>query len=206
MKNLIFLLLLFAVTVFQPCTGQEDYIEKGLKVISQDVLKAQMGFLASDWTEGREAGEKGEYIAGDYIASLLQLYGVKPGGDNVTSWGYNINSKRTYFQNFTLLKTEQGKEHILKIKSTDGLTVTAISLIYNTDFFFRAADRKIEIEAPVVFAGYGFKNEQLKYDDFSHLNVKGKFILKIAGVPEFARKKLTSSEISSSVRDTVGKI
>jgi len=40
MKKLIFLLLLFAVTAFQPCIGQEDYIEKGLKAISLDVLKA----------------------------------------------------------------------------------------------------------------------------------------------------------------------
>jgi hypothetical protein len=202
MKKYIILLVLFAVMVFQPCTGQENYVEKGLKAISQDVLKAQMGFLASDWTEGREAGEKGEYIAGDYIASMLQLYEVKPGGDYTTSWGYNNNSKRTYFQNFNLLKTEQGDEHVMKVKSTDGITVKAISLTYNTDFFFRAADREVEIEAPVVFAGYGFRNERLKYDDFSNLNVKGKFILKISGVPEFARERLSSSELLASARDT----
>ena len=202
MKKFRIFLLLFVVMVFQPCSGQENYIAKGLKAISQDVLKAQMGFLASDWTEGREAGEKGEYIAGDYIASMLQLYGVKPGGDYIRTWGYNINSQRTYFQHFTLLKTEQGDKHVMKVKSTDGLTVKTISLTYNTDFFFRAADREVEIEAPVVFAGYGFKNESLKYNDFANLDVKGKFIFKISGVPEFAGKKLTSSELSASARDT----
>ena len=202
MKKLILVMLLLPFIAFQPCIGQEDYIEKGMKAISADVLKAQMGFLASDWTEGREAGEKGEYIAGDYIASMLQLYGVKPGGDLESTWGYFMKSEKTYFQDFTLLKTEQGDNHVLKIKSTDGLTVKSTSLSYNTDFILRASGRGIEIEAPVVFAGYGFKNEQLNYDDFSNLNVKGKFVLKISGAPGFAREKLTSSELSASARDT----
>ena len=53
--------------------GQENPVEKGIKSITQDVIKAQTGFLASDWTEGRAAGEKGERLASDYIASMLQL-------------------------------------------------------------------------------------------------------------------------------------
>jgi len=202
MKKFRIFLLLFAVMVFQPCSGQENYVEKGLKAISRDVLKAQMGFLASDWTEGRETGEKGEYIAGDYIASMLQLYGVKPGGDNINTWGYNMRSEKTYFQKFTLLKTVQGDEHQMKIISSDGSSASTVNLIFNTDFFFRSSNRQTELEAPVVFVGYGFKNETLKYDDFSNINVKGKFILRISGVPEFARKRLSTSDLSASMRDT----
>ena len=56
-------------------------VSEALNNINQSVLKAQLGFLASDWTEGRETGKRGEYLAAEYIASLLQLYGVKPGGD-----------------------------------------------------------------------------------------------------------------------------
>ena len=64
-------------------TGQisDESFTRSMNNINQSVLKAQLGFLASDWTEGREAGKKGEYLAADYIASILQLYGVKPGGD-----------------------------------------------------------------------------------------------------------------------------
>lgn len=186
--------------IFLPCSGQDDSTLKGLNAISQDVLRAQMGFLASDWTEGREAGTRGEYLAGEYIASLLQLYGVKPGGDIIRR-GYLSAPETTYFQNFTLLKTVQGDKHELEIITTDGSSVRTVNLAYNTDFFFRSTGRQAEIEAPVVFVGYGFKNSSLNYDDYKDIDVKGKFILKISGVPEFARNKLTSSDISTSMRD-----
>ena len=202
MKNYIILITTVTALIFQPCFGQDDYIEKGLKAISQDVLKAQMGFLASDWTEGRKAGEKGEYIAGDYIASMLQLFGVEPGGDYIRRRGYYSSPERTYFQNFTLLKTVQGNNHEMKIISDDGASLRTVNLTFNTDFFFRSSGRQTELEAPVVFVGYGFKNETLRYDDFSNINVRGKFILKISGVPEFAREKLSPSDLSASMRET----
>ena len=40
-------------------------IEKGLQAITLNTLQSQLGFLASDWTEGRMAGERGEYKAAD---------------------------------------------------------------------------------------------------------------------------------------------
>lgn len=52
--------------------------QKGLATINQESAKAQVGFLASDELEGREAGWKSGRIAGNYIASLLQQMGMKP--------------------------------------------------------------------------------------------------------------------------------
>ena len=150
--------------------GQETPVEKGLKTISADVIKAQTGFLASDWTEGRGAGERGEYMAGDYIASMLQLYGVSPGGDYPRARGFFSTTpatQRTYFQNFTLLKTISGDEQVLKVKSADGATIRTISFEKNIDFMIRTSGQNVEIEAPVVFTGYGFKNDRLKYNDFT---------------------------------------
>ena len=51
--------------------------QKGLATINQESAKAQVGFLASDELEGREAGWKSGRIAGNYIASLLQQMGMK---------------------------------------------------------------------------------------------------------------------------------
>ncbi len=201
MKKLLILLFLSSFLLLDPCKGQEDPIEKGMNVINQDILKAQLGFLASDWMEGREAGSRGEYMAGDYIASMLQLYGVEPGGNYIRRRGYFSSPERTYFQNFILLKTVQGTGHELKIKSVDGPSVKTVNMTYNTDFTFRSYNRQTEIEAPVVFVGYGFRNEKLKYNDFNNLNLKGRFVLKISGLPDFAREKLTSAEVSASARD-----
>lgn len=188
-----------------PCSGQETAPEKGLKAINADAIKAQTAFLASDWMEGREAGEKGEYMASDYIASLLQLYGVKPGGDNTRpSGGMQVQRGMwdRYFQNFTLLKTIPGVEQTLRLIIQDGPAIRNVSFERNIDFYIRPGNKSIETEAPVVFAGYGFKSDKTGHNDFSGIDLRGKFILKISGVPRSAREKLTPEELTASVRQT----
>jgi hypothetical protein len=204
MKNILFLTIAIYITTISFNYGQLAPVEKGLQAINQDAIKAQLGFLASDWTEGRMAGEKGELISSDYIAGILQLYGVKPGGDKyeVQYQGKNISGNvRSYFQNFIIQKTVAGDEQILKLKSSDGITVKTTNFTFNFDFTLKPSDPDIEIEAPVVFVGYGFVSSKMKYNDFSKSDLKGKFILKIAGIPKFIRESLSPSEIESAARE-----
>ncbi len=204
MKRHLFSILNFCFIVTSINYGQVSPVEKGLQGITADVIKAQLGFLASDWTEGRMAGEKGESLSADYIASMLQLYGVKPGGDQLMTRSQTKNLTgidRSYFQNFVLLKTMAGEEQIFKVRSIDGKTMKSVNLTYNVDFIIRPSDPGIEIEAPVVFAGYGFINNKLKYNDLSKLDLKGKFILKIAGVPRFISELPDQESILSSERE-----
>ena len=127
----IFVLSIFFTAVYVSVSAQIDPIEKGLKAINEDVIKAQLGFLASDWTEGRGVGERGEYLAGDYIASMLQLYGVKPFGDMVNS---GTMRSRSYFQNFVLLKTARGEEKTLHQRTIEGKNVQYLSFSDSVDF------------------------------------------------------------------------
>jgi hypothetical protein len=176
----------------------------GMQSINADVLKAQLGFLSSDITEGREAGEKGEYIASEYIVSMLQLYGIKPGGDYIysrSSADATQEPSRSYFQNFSLLKVTAGSDQVMKVISRTGSELKTTLFAYQIDFTINPTYPAVEIEAPVLFVGYGFKNEKLKYNDFNSLNIKGKFIFKISGIPGFVKGKLTADEISASVMD-----
>ncbi len=205
MKKLTFLIYSFIIISFSICSGQSTPQEKGLHAINKNVLQAQLGFLASDWMEGRMAGEKGESISADYIAAMLQLYGVKPGGDlartvNLTT--DNFPAVRSFFQNFIVLKTSPGKEHELRVKSIDGATTETMNFNFNVDFVISPPYQVVEKEAPVVFAGYGFKNEKLKFNDLANLDMKGKFILKISGTPSFANQKLTQSELYDAQRES----
>jgi len=52
-------------------------------------------FLSSDWMEGREPGKRGNYMAADYIASMMQMNGLDPIGDF-------DSSQRSYLQNFEI--------------------------------------------------------------------------------------------------------
>ncbi len=185
--------------------GYESATGQGLKAINEQVLKAQLGFLASDWTEGRRTGEKGEFIASDYIASMLQVYGIKPYGDYPQARGYSNFQKdleRTYFQNFSLLKTLPGDDQSFRIITRDGSGEKITEYTNNVDYIIRSPHQSTEIEASVIFAGYGFRSSKLNYDDFKGLDLKGRIILRIAGTPALAKELLTPAEISASVRET----
>jgi hypothetical protein len=195
MKRLFPIFILSSTVLLS--SGQPAPEQKGLQAITRDVLEAQMGFLASDWMEGREAGEKGGFISSGYIASVLELNGVKPAGDYITQGSSaSGQAERSFFQNFTIFRKEPGPEQVLKIKTLDGNMLKTASFRLNVDYSIRTPGTDLEIDAPVVFAGYGYKNDKLKYNDLSNIDVKGKFILRIAGVPLFARKNLSTSDFN----------
>jgi hypothetical protein len=201
--KLIFSAILFFILTISLTYSQITPAEKGMEAITTDAIKAQLGFLSSDWTEGRMAGEKGEFLSADYIASILQLYGVKPGGDLYragTAGNSPKTADRTYFQNFTLLKNIAGAEQVLKIRTVEGSAMRTFSFTYGIDYSIRQSS-SLEVEAPVVFAGYGFKSDKLKFNDFSKLDIKGKYILRVSGVPEFARQQLSANELNTAERD-----
>lgn len=76
--------------------------EKGLALINRESAEALVGFLASDELKGREAGTEEGRIAGNYIASLLQQWGVSPLFDS-------------YFQPFEAYRVERQKQGRLQV-------------------------------------------------------------------------------------------
>jgi len=198
------LILSLLVPLALPGQEQDAGFIKALNNITPGVLKSQLGFLSSDYMEGRKAGEKGERISSEYIAGQLQLYGVAPGGDsagmNEADDPLTVNG-RTYFQNFSLIRTLPGEKMEMTLVTREGETTIKTLLDNNIDFSLRYPGRSVEIEAPVVFAGYGFHSEKLNYNDFDKLDVKGKFVVRISGSPGFAKDKLTPSELVTASRE-----
>lgn len=76
--------------------------EKGLALINRESAEAFISFLASDELKGREAGTEEGRIAGNYIASLLQQWGVSPLFDS-------------YFQPFEAYRVERQKQGRLQV-------------------------------------------------------------------------------------------
>lgn len=184
--------------------SQQAPAEKGMQAITTDAVRAQLGFLASNWTEGREAGEKGEYIAGDYIASMLQLYGVKPAGDvNRSARGQSVAAgERSYFQNFVLIRTVPGKEQKMKLSRQENGSEKSIEFAYNVDFYSRSFGQSVEIDAPVVFAGYGLVSNKLNYNDIARIDLKGKFVLRISGTPKNVLQSLSVADFTELSRES----
>lgn len=176
------------LTLFLSCNlYSQEPVDKGLNMITRDALQAQLGFLASDWTEGRETGERGAFLAADYIASMLKLYGVKPAGDIVNAYNPASRSyerKRTYFQSFALQQNLPYSSQSLEIVNKNQGKVHKLSFEPGTDFNIAPSYPGLEIESEVVFVGYGYRNEDTGYDDFKNTDIEGKIILRLTGVPE----------------------
>ncbi|RLD37252.1 MAG: hypothetical protein DRI83_04215 [Bacteroidetes bacterium] len=187
MKKLLFSLTILLIGCSISAQTDSTGYEKGLEAITHAAVKGQLDFLASDWTEGRGTGMRGEFIASDYIASIFSIYGLEPGGDtkwHYPSWEDRRNGAapyqyRTYFQEITMLKYKLGKDQSFRLRS-DG---REISFAYLTDFSVRAVSIACEAESELIFVGYGYVNEDEKYDDYKGLDVKGKIIVRLSGYP-----------------------
>lgn len=185
--------IIFTWSLFMCLTltyAQSD-VEKGLAAINKDVLRGQLDFLASDWMEGRGTAERGAYMAADYIASMFRVYGLKPGG--AEEWIYpsraeRMNGKKpyqekTFFQNLALVEYTEGEEQVLSIIEKSKTGEQAYHLGYETDFKVSVSSHGIECSAPVVFVGYGLVDEEKGYNDFKGIDIEGKVIVRLAGVP-----------------------
>lgn len=188
-KTLLIITVLFAGFAALAQTVKE----KGLEAITMDAIKGQLGFLASDWMEGRAVGTRGEYMSADYIASMFQVYGVKPFGDeempsfsgrNRRQVVFQVGPRpKTYFQSFSLIQYEPGEKQSLSVISVAPGSENAVDFNYGTDFSVRTGTVGQSAKAPVVFAGYGYENTEKGYSDLAKLNLKGKVLLLLNGFP-----------------------
>ena len=155
--------------------------ETGLNSIKAGDLEAQLSIIASDYTEGRETASLGYDLAARYAESLFKMWGIKPAGDAVRVFRRG-QSRNSYFQSVPFLRTISVKESHLKVmkKSKDSRIVDVFE--YRTDY---SASNRISIEAEtgVVFLGYGVSSEEDKFDEMKGVDLKGKVVLIIQGIP-----------------------
>lgn len=185
------ILALLCLSVGGSLTAQEEK-EAGLKAIDHEVVRAQMDILAADWMEGRATGTKGEVMAGDYIASMFRLYGIEPYGDlHMPPPGRRgrpapengLFPARSYFQNIPLVEYSPGEEQQFSVVTISGGGESSADFAYLTDFSVRPGNVGLTVNAPVVFAGYGFADAKGGYDDYRKLDVNGKVVVMLAGFP-----------------------
>lgn len=190
-KFFYFTILSSLITFPNILTAQSSAKEKGLESITMDAIKGPLEFLASDWTEGRETGEPGSFMAADYIQSMFKVYGIKPAGDDFIKWptraersaGKKPQTLKSFFQDFNLIKFKAGKNQVFQLKRKDGANKYTQSFEYRTDFSFGSTEISQSFDAEVVFAGYGYKDEPNNYNDYKNIDVEGKIILILSGFP-----------------------
>ncbi|MCK5822252.1 MAG: M20/M25/M40 family metallo-hydrolase [Bacteroidales bacterium] len=188
------LLLISAVLFLGLSTIQAQKSAKdiGFEAVNMATIQGQLEFLASDWTQGRETGTDGAYMAADYIASMFKVWGLSPGGDmeqRRMSRSFRRGGpppaapKRTYFQYFNLVETYPGETQEFSVVTKNEEGFQSIDFNYKTDFTISGGSTGMAGEVPVVFVGYGLKDDDKGYDDFKGLDLKGKIVVKLSGFP-----------------------
>jgi len=141
--------------------------------ISPEKISAHVRFLSDDLLEGRGPGLRGAEIAAQYIATQFMLSGLKPAGDN-----------GTYFQKVPLMAV-----HTIEDQTTFSFEPKnggSISLKYGEDYVTKdeTGAATADIDAPIVFVGYGIDAPEYKWNDYKDVDVKGKVLLVIVNEPQ----------------------
>ena len=135
-------------------------------------FRAHVAFLADDLLEGRDTGSRGHEIAARYVAAQFEAYGLRPGGD-VGSW----------FQSVTLQKTERGTQRgTVTVSGPAGMRRWPNGGDVIVGLNPQAGH--IDLDAPVVFVGYGIENDRLGLNDYQGLDVKGRIVVALSGFPK----------------------
>lgn len=140
--------------------------------IDAEKIRATVKYLSDDALQGRGTGQPGGDKAADWIAAQLKSYGVLPAGDkgtyfqNIEFYGVTTNPKQTQFA----FVPSSGEP--ITLKFADDYVVTD-----------QTHSEKSEIDAPIVWVGYGIKASEYNWDDYKGVDLKGKVLLMLVNEP-----------------------
>jgi Zn-dependent M28 family amino/carboxypeptidase len=155
--------------------------------VAQHRIRADVGHLADDRMQGREAGTRGYRLASAYVAERMRQIGLEPAGDD-GSW----------FQAVPLLRAVREREGARLAIVRRGTTV---ELEFGDDFLPALnynADRHL-LEAPAVFVGQAVHAPELDHDDLAGLDLAGRIAVAFSGAP--SRFEPTRRAFHSSSRE-----
>ncbi len=147
--------------------------------INAQAIRAHADFLGSDLLEGRATGSRGYELAAAYVVSQFRQFGLTPAGDNKADGKTDVS----YLQAVPLVEATVVLPGSSAILRRDGAT---INFEFSKDYlpaanFFNAST---SLTAPLVFAGFGIDAPELKYNDFTDLELQGRIAVILSGAPE----------------------
>src|SRR2546427_27944 len=142
-----------------------------METINPERIRAHVRFLAHDLLEGRGTGQRGGDLAAEYIGTQFALYGLKPAGDN-----------GTYMQKLPMVGVTPTPDTRFWLVPEQG---SAMELRPLEDYvaYDQAQQPESDIDAEVVFVGYGIEAPEYNWDDYKGTDVKGKVLLMLVNEP-----------------------
>lgn len=173
---MIGLLAALAVAAQQPAAGVDP---TGARMM------AHIRILASDSFEGRGPGTRGDTLTVRYIRDELRRLGLKgamPDG--------------SYFQSVPMVAVRgAGTASFTRGRETHRL------LVPDSAFFQVASgQRPVTLSSEVVFVGYGLMTPDRAWDDYKDVDVRGKVVVLLPGVPTAEAWRVSNGRVTPGLR------
>jgi len=154
-----------------PSTRLPGAAYAALETISPDHIRWHVRYLSHDLLEGRGTGQRGGDLAAEYIATQFAEYGLKPAGDHGTYM------QRVPFVGITTLPETQFS---LVPKQGEPMTLKPLDEYVAYDL---SQQPQSEIDADIVYVGYGIEAPEYNWDDYKGADVRGKVLLMLVNEP-----------------------
>ena len=150
-----------------------DATEDAMATIRPEAIRADMRFLADDLLEGRGTGARGYDIAAAFVATRFEALGLAPAGE-----------QGSYFQSVPLrsMRVDQAESSFIVVR---GGKERSVQLRQDALLGGNPGVAESTVEARVVFVGFGVSAREMGYDDYKHVDVKGKIVALMFGAPDF---------------------
>src|ERR1700722_15684776 len=142
-----------------------------METINPDHIRWHVRFLSHDLLEGRGTGQRGGDIAAEYIATQFAEDGLKPPGDH-----------GSYLQKVPLVgvTTLAATQFSLIPKRGDAMNLKPLDEFVAYD---QTQQAQSDVDAEIVFVGYGIEAPEYKWDDYKGMDVRGKVLLMLVNEP-----------------------
>lgn len=142
--------------------------------------------LASDNMQGRETGSKELSAAEAYVVTQLRQAGLQPAG----SLGFYQPVKFISRQ----LDEKESSLALIRDGKTESLTLGEDAILSTR------LDLAPQVQAPLVFVGWGLSVPEQGYDDLAGLDLKGKVVVLVSGSPSQIHGPLAAHHQSMAER------
>jgi Zn-dependent M28 family amino/carboxypeptidase len=142
-----------------------------LETINPEHIRWHVRYLSHDLLEGRGTGQRGGDLAAEYIATQFAEYGLKPAGDH-----------GTYMQRVPLVGITTLPETQFSLVPKQGETMN-LKPLDEYVAYDQTQHPQSDIDAEIVFVGYGIEAPEYNWDDYKGLDVRGKVLLMLVNEP-----------------------
>jgi hypothetical protein len=180
-KCLFFFATIFALIIL-PVRG--DQVEDVMKSINGGHIFEIINVLTSPEMGGRLSGTEGYDRAAEWAGSKYKEWGLKPVyGDNfLQPFGVAYNEMRE--THFSLLLPPDPKE-------SEAKPIAKKMTIYK-DFCPTLYSGFGQVEAEIVFVGFGLTAPELGWDDYKGIDTQGKIVATVPGTPQIEGKDFSA--------------